>query len=321
MSRWGSRTPASRAAWSRAWRSSRSNASSPSTSRAWSGATGPRPSSRRSSSTRMWWGPGSPTTTRRPGSPTVIDRQRFVREATDYPYTDFTKISIVTDPPGLVQRTQIFSSTQRRTETRSQSIGAPDAVERYPLPPRGRRAVHARPAQRLRHAELLQGLDDALADRRVASDPWLAPNEPTFTGRFDRNLPVSFHDSRIFSDVAGRLSNGVSQERAVLSRQPRLGADLQPLARRAERQPLEPAEQLRRRERAGPRRPAAPADEREPHAADRRAGHLPPARDRPPAHRSAGRRRARPASSGSTRSPRTPTRAPSRSRTPPRGGR
>ena len=135
------------------------------------------------------------------------DRQRFIREATDYPYTDFTKISIV-DAVSVAN-----AWTQYGNKPASLSGSPDDVVERFRF-----RASGDEPYMldlRLGFDSInFSGSPDALADRRTASDPWLSSSEPTFTGRLEFSN-ASLHDSRAYSLDAGQSTGAFQRNETV----------------------------------------------------------------------------------------------------------
>ncbi len=127
------------------------------------------------------------------GTPIPADesrRQRFIREATDYPYTDYTFKSVFSTDP-------LFDGTQYgNVPDAFNGAGAAQlslAAERFRFNPTGDHGVMLDlPSDTLS----LDGQADAVRDFRVASDPWLASSEPTFLGRPETGLAI---DQRLFS--------------------------------------------------------------------------------------------------------------------------
>jgi hypothetical protein len=143
-----------------------------------------------------------------PQSATEADRQRFVREATDYPYTDYLYKSMIVagnaaigegglsfDPSRYASIPGVFNTTN-----------LDDAVERFRFRPAGDHPVML---DKVGDSITLRREDDALRDFRVASDPWLASAEPEFTGRTGSGLPI---DRRLFSENALQLAGLGFQE-------------------------------------------------------------------------------------------------------------
>ncbi len=98
--------------------------------------------------------------------------QRFVREGTDYPYTDYSVRSVFPLPnPSLDVWTPAWARNAGAADEARAILGF-DAV--------GNASVPWTDAP---------GSPDIREDRRVASDPWLASTEPSFIGW--RNVPVN----------------------------------------------------------------------------------------------------------------------------------
>ncbi|HHN78428.1 MAG TPA: hypothetical protein ENK11_07135, partial [Phycisphaerales bacterium] len=140
-----------------------------------------------------------------PVPPDEARRQRFVREATDYPYTDYTFKSIFSTNP-------LFDATQYANMPAALAGSAPEqlslAAERFRFNPTGNHPVMLDlPGDSLS----LDTQPDAVRDYRVASDPWLASSEPTFLGRPETGLAI---DQRLFSLYASQTSptNGALQD-------------------------------------------------------------------------------------------------------------
>ena len=136
------------------------------------------------------------------GSASETDRQQFIREATDYPYTDYTKISIITDDPALR-----FVPGDYLNKSLAFSGNPSDAVERYRFRPAGDETTMLDLPAGLDSISIGPGDPAGLQDRRVGSDPWLASSEPTFTGRleFSFGSPIG-HDARSYSFLASQQS-------------------------------------------------------------------------------------------------------------------
>lgn len=127
-----------------------------------------------------------------PVPPDEARRQRFVREATDYPYTDYTFKSVFSaDPTSPYDGTQYGNVPDALAGNDTTTLSL--AAERFRFNPTGNHPVMLDlPDDTLS----LDATDDALRDYRVASDPWLASSEPTFLGRPESGLAI---DQRLFS--------------------------------------------------------------------------------------------------------------------------
>lgn len=122
------------------------------------------------------------------------ERQRFIRSATDYPYTDYSYKSVFANAavPGNLG---IGFDPQRYLNIPNQfTVGRlSEAIERFRFNPVGEHRVMLD----LPGAESLGLQAEAmLRDYRVASDPWLASSEPEFLGRPESGEDI---DQRIFS--------------------------------------------------------------------------------------------------------------------------
>ena len=140
------------------------------------------------------------------------DRQRFIREATDYPYTDFTKISIVSQETVQGSVWEAYGNKPRNLAGNPQ-----DVVEQFRFRPAGddRYMLDLRGAL---DTLTLSTQEDALADRRTGSDPWLAASLPTFTGRLEFGTQSQFsHDDRVYSREAGGFANILMRNETVVS--------------------------------------------------------------------------------------------------------
>lgn len=126
----------------------------------------------------------------------AVERQRFIRAATDYPYTDYSYKSVF----------EGFNPTLYLNVPDPFTVGRlSEAIERFRFNPVGEHRVMLD----LPGAESLGLQAEAmLRDYRVASDPWLASSEPEFLGRPESGEDI---DQRIFSQQGALLSD-VSNE-------------------------------------------------------------------------------------------------------------
>jgi hypothetical protein len=125
--------------------------------------------------------------------------QRFVREGTDYPYTDYSVRSVFPLPnPSLDVWTPAWARNAGAADEARAILGF-DAV--------GNASVPWTDAP---------GSPDIREDRRVASDPWLASTEPSYIGW--RNNPVDVQDrDPVTSDNDGRAYSLIGQGNAAVS--------------------------------------------------------------------------------------------------------
>lgn len=150
------------------------------------------------------------------GNPIVADsadRQRFVREATDYPFTDLTMKSIFVDgnapgESGMQFVGRNYANTPDVFDA-SNLLSIANAAELYRFRPAGEHTTMLDADGSLS----LSNNAEMLRDYRVASDPWLAASEPTFTGlgNPDNNTSTLPAERRIFSADALSRSNVPNQ--------------------------------------------------------------------------------------------------------------
>ncbi|USN98422.1 MAG: hypothetical protein H6810_09615 [Phycisphaeraceae bacterium] len=135
-----------------------------------------------------------------PGDPNAADRQRFVREATDYPYTDYSYKSVFTlsgVDPDLAFLPNDYDNVPSLFGGSVSRLSA--AIDRFRFNPVG----DVSEMLQLKTDTVSLTGDEALRDYRTASDPWLSDGEPKFLGRPETLLAI---DQRLFSRSAGRLS-------------------------------------------------------------------------------------------------------------------
>ena len=145
-----------------------------------------------------------------PVTPDAADRQRFVREATDYPFTDFSYKSIFVIPDATLGEGDMGFEASSYANTpdvfdNSNRLLLAAAAERFRFRPAGDHTTMLDADGTL----ISSGDDQMLRDYRVASDPWLAASEPTFTGLGDPdNNPSTLPaERRVFSVDAFFRSN------------------------------------------------------------------------------------------------------------------
>lgn len=143
-------------------------------------------------------------------NPDRADRQRFVREATDYPYTDFSYKSVFSS--GLIPGEEDiefepgrYGNTPGVFDTDPVRLSA--AIGRLRFSPAGDHGVMLNlPSDNF---DLDNPAFDALRDYRVASDPFLAASEPTFTGTGDPDINHATFpaERRVFSEYGRSLAD------------------------------------------------------------------------------------------------------------------
>lgn len=137
-----------------------------------------------------------------PLAPTATDRQRFVRAATDYPYTDYSYKSVIVDGNAAIGDAglQFLPANYFNIPTAfTGNEGA--AVEKFRFRPSGDHPVMLQTALGTLN---INPENERLRDFRVASDPWLASSEPEFLGRVESGLNI---DQRLFSQLGFNTSN------------------------------------------------------------------------------------------------------------------
>jgi hypothetical protein len=137
-----------------------------------------------------------------PLAPLATDRQRFVRAATDYPYTDYSYKSVIVDGNAVVGDAGLqFVPADYFNIPIPFAGNTGAAAERFRFRPSGDHPVML---QTVPGTLAINPEGERLRDYRVASDPWLASSEPEFLGRAESGLNI---DQRLFSQSGFNNSN------------------------------------------------------------------------------------------------------------------